>query len=92
MEELSKNYSIKFFVGLLNSRYARKLIDDIRGGGLSIYPDHIRNLPIPLVSAEQQASIIALVDTILLKKQQNPGADIAKGLLKLPYQSLGFKP
>ena len=93
MEELSKNYSIKFFVGLLNSRYARKLIDDIRGGGLSIYPDHIRNLPIPLVSAEQQASIIALVDTILLKKQQNPGADTAaeeSAIDKLVYQLYGL--
>ena len=43
LEELSSQIKIKYLLGILNSKYANKLLRDLRGGGLRIYPDHIRN-------------------------------------------------
>ena len=93
MEKLSAQCDLRYLLGVLNSTYAIRLLSDIRGGDYHIYPEHIRNLPIPLVSAEQQAPIIALVDTILSKKQQNPGADTAaeeSAIDNLVYQLYGL--
>lgn len=89
MEILSKQYSILFFLGIMNSKYAQLLINDIRGGGLSIYPEHVRNLPIPEATPAQQKPIIDLVDTILAKKKQNPQTDTSVeeiAIDKLVYQ------
>lgn len=75
LEEFSKLVRLKYLLGLLNSKYANKLLNNLRGGGLRIYPDHIRNLPIPIASNEQQKSIISIVDKILDAKRKNPTSD-----------------
>jgi type I restriction-modification system DNA methylase subunit len=71
MEILSTHMDLRFLLGLLNSRYARVLLSNFRGGGNSIYPEHIRNLPIPLVPKEQQQPIITSVSQILELKKHN---------------------
>jgi hypothetical protein len=71
METLSVHMDLRFLLGVLNSRYASVLLSNLRGGGNSIYPEHVRNLPIPLVSKEQQQPIITLVSQILELKKHN---------------------
>ena len=77
MEHMSEQYDIRFFLGIVNSHYAQVLLNDIRGGGLSIYPEHVRKLPIPDATPAQQQPIIDLVDAILAAKAANPQADTA---------------
>ena len=47
MEELSKTVELRYLLGLMNSKYASVLLMNLRGGDYHIYPDHIRNIPIP---------------------------------------------
>ena len=93
MENLSAGYDLRYFLGILNSNYAKILLDDIRGGDYHIYPEHIRKFPIPSATATQQQPIIDLVDTILSKKKQNPQADTSveeNAIDKLVYQLYGL--
>ena len=42
---------------------------------LHIYPEHLRNFPIPLVEKNMQSPVITLVNQILTAKNENPAAD-----------------
>ena len=78
MEELSKTVDLRYLLGVMNSKYASVLLTNLRGGDYHIYPEHIRNIPIPSATAAQQKPIIALVDKILAAKKANPQADTSK--------------
>lgn len=75
MEHLSQDVALRFILGIMNSTYATILLRDLRGGDYHIYPEHIRNIPIPSVCNEQQQPIINLVDMILAAKRIDPNAD-----------------
>ncbi len=68
MEKLSQNVDLKFLLGVMNSSYAAELLRDQRSGDYHIYPEHIRNIPIPNASLEEQREIIGLVDIALNEK------------------------
>ena len=59
MEELSEKVNLYYLLAILNSKYARYLLSIQRGGDYHIYPEHIRNLPIPIAPP---ADIQALSD------------------------------
>ena len=75
MEVLSTMVDLKYLLGIMNSKHAIVLLTNIRGNDTNIYPEYIRNLPIPLATKEQQQPIIELVDKILAAKKENPDAD-----------------
>ena len=85
MEELSKTVELRYLLGVMNSKYASVLLTNLRDVDYHIYPEHIRNIPIPSAPA-QQKPIIALVDTrlkqvrtsVLAAKKANPQADTSK--------------
>ena len=70
MEELSKGCDLRYLLTILNSRYAIDLLNDIRGGDINIYPEHIRNIPIPEIPLDAQQPFIALADTMLSLNSQ----------------------
>ncbi|MCI5829952.1 MAG: Eco57I restriction-modification methylase domain-containing protein [Spirochaetia bacterium] len=75
MEKLSETVDLKYLLAIMNSKYAAVLLTNQRGGDYHIYPEHIRNIPIPTATVAQQEPIIALVDKILVAKKQDPKAD-----------------
>lgn len=75
MEQLSESVDLRFLLGIMNSKYASVLLTNLRGGDYHIYPEHIRNIPIPTATVEQQSVIIVLVEKILNTKRINPAAD-----------------
>lgn len=75
MEKLSKQVQIFYILAILNSEIATKLLANLRGDDLNIYPEHIRNIPIPLAPKEAQEQIANLAKQILATKQANPHAD-----------------
>jgi hypothetical protein len=77
MESLSTQVDLRYFLGVLNSKYASVLLSNLRGGDYHIYPEHLRNLPVPLVSVSEQQPIISLVDKIVAVKTATPQADIS---------------
>ena len=83
MEELSKTVELRYLLGVMNSKYASVLLTNLRGGDYHIYPEHIRNIPIPSATPAQQKPIIALVDKILAAKKANPQADTSKEECKI---------
>ena len=59
MEKLSEKVNLYYLLAILNSKYASHLLSIQRGGDYHIYPEHIRNLPIPIAPP---ADIQALSD------------------------------
>ena len=93
MELLSRTIDLKFLLGIMNSRYADVLLTNLRGGDYHIYPEHIRNIPIPNATSEQQRYIASLVDRILAAKKENPQADtsaLEAEIDQLVYQLYGL--
>ena len=93
MEKLSSQIVLRYILGILNSKYASVLLTNLRGGDYHIYPEHLRNLPIPLVTAEKQQPVIDLVTQIIgLKKGKtsNDTTDLEKKLDKLVYKLYGL--
>jgi hypothetical protein len=74
MESLSKQIDLRYVLGILNSTYASVLLSNLRGGDYHIYPEHLRNLPIPLVPKPSQQPVITLVDAIIAAKAAAPKA------------------
>lgn len=77
MSKLSEEVSLKYLLGILNSKYATILLKDIRGGDYHIVPEHIRNIPIPRASKEQQMAVTEIVDKILGIKRFDSMGDVA---------------
>jgi len=69
MERLSEQVDLRYLLGILNSKYASVLLASLRGGDYHIYPEHLRNLPIPLADKAHHQPIISLVEQILQAKQ-----------------------
>ena len=93
MEELSETVDLRYLLGVMNSKYASVLLTNLRGGDYHIYPEHIRNIPIPSATLERQEPIIDLVDKILVAKKANPQADTSKEeteIDRLVYQLYGL--
>ncbi|MDR3061876.1 MAG: Eco57I restriction-modification methylase domain-containing protein, partial [Dysgonamonadaceae bacterium] len=71
MEVFSAKINLRYLLGVLNSKYGSVLLANLRGGDYHIYPEHLRNLPIPNISEKEQEPIIALVEQMLsLKKRE----------------------
>ena len=69
MQELSSKVSLEYLLALLNSRYADKLLANLRGDDYHIYPEHIRNIPIPKASEKIQEEIGGKVLEIMKLKR-----------------------
>jgi adenine-specific DNA-methyltransferase len=93
MELYSERIDLHYLLGILNSKYAGVLLSNLRGGDYHIYPEHLRNLPIPLVSVNQQQSIISLVNQILSAKKENHAAntvELERQIDELVYELYGL--
>jgi adenine-specific DNA-methyltransferase len=77
LEATSKNFSVKYLLGVMNSSSARDFLRFNRRSNIHLYPDDWKMLPIPVVSSNEQEPIIALVDQILSARRANSSADIA---------------
>ncbi len=71
MEVLSGEVDLYYLLGILNSSMADQLLADQRGGDYHIYPEHIRNLPIPVPQKEVQGSIGIIAKEILYRRETN---------------------
>ena len=71
METLSGKVDLYYLLAILNSSKANQLLADQRGGDYHIYPEHIRNLPIPLPEKEVQKNIGNIAKEILQRRKVN---------------------
>ena len=65
LEEESQRFSPKYLLAIMNSSFARDWLAARRRSKLDVYPDDWKSLPIAVATAEEQATITALVDEIL---------------------------
>ena len=94
LEKISEMVNIKYLLGVMNSKYADTLLINMRGGDYHIYPEHVRNIPIPVATEAQQLAIIKLVDEILFIKKTTPSANTQKKEAEidaLVYELYGVK-
>lgn len=71
METLSGRVDLYYLLGILNSSMADQLLADQRGGDYHIYPEHIRNLPIPVSEKKTQKCIGNIAKEILRRRETN---------------------
>lgn len=77
LENQSRRFSAKFLAAVMNSSFAYDFLKANRRSNIHLFPDDWKQLPIPDVTPEQQAPIVALVDKILTAKRAKPDADVA---------------
>jgi hypothetical protein len=70
MAALSKAIDLQYLLGILNSKYASVLLTHLRAGDYHIYPEHIRNIPIPHIINNKQQPFITKVKRILELKSE----------------------
>ncbi|MCG2754198.1 MAG: Eco57I restriction-modification methylase domain-containing protein [Desulfobacteraceae bacterium] len=77
LEEISKNYSLKYILAIINSEYAMAFLNNFRRHRMKnyFYPDDFRNFPIPKIIKSDQEPFIRLADNILAIKKTNSSAD-----------------
>ena len=77
LEEISKNYSLKYILAVINSDYAMAFLNNFRRYRMKnyFYPDDFRNFPIPKIAKSEQKPLIKLADEILSAKDSNPSFD-----------------
>ena len=77
LEEISKNYSLKYILAIINSEYAMAFLNNFRRHRMKnyFYPDDFRNFPIPKITKSEQKPFIKLADEILSAKDSNPSFD-----------------
>ena len=93
LEQTSCRFDLKFLLGVMNSTAASDFLKANRRHNIRLYPDDWKKLPIPDVSPEQQAPIVALVDKILDAKRADLEADVSnleKEIDKLVYDLYGL--
>ena len=78
LEKTSRRFAMKFLLGVMNSATVRDFLRANRRSNIHIYPDDWKSLPIPDVSPEQQAPVIALVDKILTAKRKGLEKKVAR--------------
>jgi hypothetical protein len=77
LEEVSRRFSAKFLLSVMNSSVAHNFLQSIRRSNTDLYPDDWKKLPVPDVPPEQQAQIVTLVDQILTQKKADQKANIS---------------
>src|SRR3990172_898631 len=77
LEGISRKFSLKFILGIVNSSSAKEFLSANRRNNVQLYPDDWKKLPIPDVASDKQTPIIKLVDEILKAKQADKSADVS---------------
>ena len=76
--ETGRRFAVEFLLRAMNSTAAHDFLRTNRRGNLHLYPDDWKRLPIPAVTPEEQAPVIALVSQILAAARTDQQADIAR--------------
>ena len=74
----TSRWNMKFLTGVLNSRLVAFWLRNkgkMQGNNYQVDKEPLQGIPLPIVEASQQQSIIELVDQILSLKQTNPSVD-----------------
>ena len=92
----TSRWNMKFLTGLLNSKLVAFWLRNkgkMQGSNYQVDKEPLQNIPLPLVDIAQQQPIIDLVDSILVKKKQNPQTDTSveeKAIDQLVYKLYGL--
>ncbi|MEM4168449.1 MAG: DNA methyltransferase, partial [Candidatus Caldarchaeum sp.] len=70
-ELLSEQFEVKYLLAIMNSSFAAQWLAQKRRSKLSIYPDDWKQLPVVVISKEEQQEFVRLVDAILAEFQQH---------------------
>ncbi len=78
LEITSKDYSLKYLLGILNSSTVRYLLNSNRRSNIHLYPEDWKELLIPQVDLHQQQPVINLVENILSRLTSDRTADVSE--------------
>jgi hypothetical protein len=70
-EKISKQFSLKYVLAVMNSSFAREWLNGRRRSKMHIYPDDWKQLPIAPIPLEEQKPFVALVEDILREYEKH---------------------
>ena len=74
--------NVRYLIAVLNSKLIKVLVEmfvhKYGDSGYLLANQYVERLPVPMISAEEQESYIALVDKILAAKEKDSSADISQ--------------
>ncbi|TAE03029.1 MAG: hypothetical protein EAZ97_02010, partial [Bacteroidetes bacterium] len=72
LEEISTKFELKYLLAIINSKYAYWFLNNFRRSSIKnyFYPDDFRNLPIPLISDQDQQIFVEKVDLMMSKGRE----------------------
>jgi len=73
----SEKYSYKYLQAILNSKLIKFYVNELFYDGTHFYPNHMKSLPIKVVSLDEQAPLIKIVDKIHNKLKVDINANIS---------------
>lgn len=83
-QELEANSDLfldKYCLAILNSSFAKEFFTKVKRNSIGLYPDDIKQLPIKIISIDEQQKFVDIVDEIMDKKANTLKED-TKGLEK----------
>lgn len=77
LENISKDYDLKYLLAIINSRFAFYYLNNHRRHRLKnyFYPDDLRKLPIPVITLQDQKPIILIIDQIINQRKSKPDVE-----------------
>jgi len=69
LKNISKQFNIKYCLAILNSKFAKWVLNQVRRSAIGFYPDDLKEIPIKQIAIDEQKPFEILVDKIMeLKK------------------------
>ncbi len=88
LEYTSNEFSLKYLLSILNSKFGYYYLDSKRRSKLGFYPDDLKILPIKKLSELNQKAFIDIVDQIIFAKKNNLKSDILENKINLMIYKL----
>ena len=88
LEENSKQFSLKYLLAVLNSKFGYWCLSQVRRSQIGFYPDDLKRLPIKKVSKDLQNKFIIIVDKIITEKKANKNTTILENLIDIMVYKL----
>ena len=92
-------FNTKYIIALLNAKLMQSIWKEIYPEQKDVFPrlkkEQLVEIPIPVISIEQQKQIVDIVDQILFEKKANPNTDtsiLEYEIDKLVYQLYNLNP
>jgi hypothetical protein len=75
LEKNSELFDLRYLLALINSRYVKYFLRTVKRSQIGVYPDDIKQIPVPVITKEKQIPFCALADYLTFINTQQSNID-----------------